>query len=94
MRAETSCQSRSKFGVSASSTALPGPAGAQPQPSRMTRRYEGMLAPARQIAMKDSSSSDAPPTSAPSTSGWREELRGVVRLDRAAVEHRDVEHAT
>src|SRR6266550_3044840 len=33
-------------------------------------RYEGMLAPARQIAMKDSRSSDAPPTSAPSTSGW------------------------
>src|SRR6266516_312455 len=33
-------------------------------------RYEGMFAPARQIAMKDSRSSDAPPTSAPSTSGW------------------------
>src|SRR3954471_15466470 len=31
--------------------------------------YELVLAPARQIAMKDSSSSDAPPTSAPSTSG-------------------------
>ena len=30
-------QSRSKTGVSASSTAFPGPAGAQPQPSRMTR---------------------------------------------------------
>src|SRR3954469_1533228 len=33
--------------------------------------YELVLAPARQIAMKDSSSSDAPPTSAPSTFGVR-----------------------
>ena len=31
--------------------------------------YELVLAAARQIAMKESSSSDAPPTSAPSTSG-------------------------
>ena len=31
--------------------------------------YELVFAAARQIAMKDSSSSDAPPTSAPSTSG-------------------------
>src|SRR6266545_4142717 len=40
-------------------------------------RYEGMFAPARQISMKDSSSSDAPPTSAPSTSGW---LRRIAAL--------------
>ena len=31
-----SAQRRSKTGVSASSTAFPGPGGAQPQPSRMT----------------------------------------------------------
>ena len=40
-------------------------------------RYEGMFAAARQIAMKDSSSSDAPPTSAPSTPGW---LRRIAAL--------------
>src|SRR5438309_2376170 len=39
-------------------------------PVQDDERYEGMFAPARQIAMKDSRSSDAPPTSAPSTSGW------------------------
>ena len=36
-----SAQSRSKTGVSASSTALPGPGGAQPQPSRMTSATSG-----------------------------------------------------
>ena len=39
--AGTSAQSRSKTGVSASSTALPGPGGAQPQPSRMTSVTRG-----------------------------------------------------
>ena len=37
--------SRSKFGVSASSTALPGPAGARPQPSRMTSATRGCSRP-------------------------------------------------
>ena len=52
-------------------------------------RYERVAA--RQIARKESTSSEAPPTSAPSTSGCAEQLGGVVRLDRAAVEHRHVE---
>ena len=38
-----SAQSRSNTGVSASSTALPGPGGAQPQPSRMTSATSGKL---------------------------------------------------
>src|SRR4051794_564517 len=37
-----SAQRRSKTGVSASSIAFPGPGGAQPQPSRMTRTTRGV----------------------------------------------------
>ena len=45
----------------------------------------------RHMAANESTSSEAPPTSAPSTAALREQLRGVLRLDRAAVEHRQVE---
>ena len=74
----------SNTGVSASEIALPGPSGAIPQPSRTTRthsvagsrrrtgrnRHQARVA-ASTIAANDSGSSEAPPTSAPSTSGWQ-----------------------
>ena len=75
-----SAQSPSNTGVSASATALPGPGGARPQPSRMTRqtRWTGGGATnglvtaraAATICAKSSGSRLAPPTSAPSMSGW------------------------
>ena len=42
-----SSQSRSNTGVSASATALPGPSGASPQPSRITRQTAGTVVTAR-----------------------------------------------
>ena len=54
-RADTARQSASNTGVSASSTAFPGPGGAIPQPSRMTRTT-GVTTPRRrrrQIASND-----------------------------------------
>ena len=72
-------QSSSKTGVSASSTALPGPGSARPQPSSTTRqtrgrrlrgRAEAHWPAAATICAKPSGSRLAPPTSAPSTSGW------------------------
>ncbi len=58
-------QSRSKTGVSASSTALPGPGRCAAPAVEDDERYE--VDAARQIAAKESGSSEAPPTRAPST---------------------------
>ena len=69
-------QRRSKTGVSASEIALPGPGGASPQPSRMTSASEGTggaghgYPAASTIAAKSAGSRLAPPTKAPSMSGW------------------------
>ena len=85
-----SAQSRSKTGVSASSTAFPGPGGAQPQPSRMTRTTGWRRSGTRrerfhvQRGAADERAVDAL---------LREQLLGVLGLDRAAVEHRHVEQA-
>ena len=75
-----------------------GPGSARPQPSRMTSASEGRTGPggprpvrrtghaASTIAAKSAGSRLAPPTRAPSMSGWPQQLGGVGRLDRAAVE--------
>ena len=88
-RVELSCAGSAPRGrrtpaCSASETALPGPAARAP--SRRGRRgpptgARPRLRPARRptIAAKVSGSSEAPPTSAPSTSGQREQLGGVLR---------------
>ncbi len=53
--------------------------------------HHAAAAAASQIAANDSTWSEAPPTSAPSTSGLRHQLGRVLGLHRAAVEHRPVE---
>ena len=68
-----SAQSRSKTGVSAIEIALPGPDSAMPQPSRMTSATEGTVGhypAASTIAANSAGSRLAPPTRAPSMSGW------------------------
>ena len=60
---------RSKTGVSASSIALPGPGRRDSPAVEDDERYEGIRAAVSHIALKESTSSDAPPTRAPSTSG-------------------------
>ena len=67
--AGTRAQSRSKTGVSASSTALPGPGRRAAPAVQDHERYERERCRRAQIAANDSTSSEAPPTSAPSTSG-------------------------
>ena len=69
--AEPSAASASRAGVRARLTALPGPGGAMPNPS-MTTRTSGPAGVTRRatIAAKPSGSRLAPPTSAPSMSGW------------------------
>ena len=86
--ADSAARGRRRPASSASETALPGPCGAIPQPSRTTRQTDGTVTPraASTMAAKSATSSEAPPTSAPSTSGSAEQLGGVVGLDRAAVE--------
>src|SRR5205085_2561241 len=49
---------------------VPGAGRRAPPAVEDDERYERVAAAARQIASKDSTSSDAPPTSAPSTSDW------------------------
>ena len=70
---------------------VPGPGRRAAPAVEDDERDDGIAAAARQIAVNDSSSSEAPPTSAPSTSVLREQLGGVLGLDRAAVEHGHVE---
>ena len=82
-------QSRSKTGVSASSTALPGPGGAIPQPSRMTSATRGSCGLAYGAEGVDVERCAADERSV--DVGLREQACGVVRLDRAAVQHRHVE---
>ena len=60
-------QSRSKTGVRASSTAFPGPRRRAAPAVEDDERYE--VDAARQIAAKESGSSEAPPTRAPSIEG-------------------------
>src|ERR1700749_3597761 len=86
-------QRRSKTGVSASETALPGPGGASPQPSRMTSASEGNkviawpsllggLDEGREALRAERRTADQGAVDV----GEGEELLRVPRLDRAAVE--------
>ena len=70
---------------------VPRPGRGAAPPVEDDERYERERAAASHIAANESMSSDAPPTSAPSMSGCGDQLRCVVGLDRAAVEHRPVE---
>ena len=74
-------QSASKTGVSASSTAFPGPGGASPQPSRMTRTtgLKRASAPARQIASNDGDVERRAADERAVHVRLRQERRGVVR---------------
>src|ERR1700749_4948986 len=81
-------QRRSKTGVSASETALPGPGGASPQPSRMTSATEGTkgamscgVDEGGEVLGIECRSADECAVDV----GQRQQLRGVGRLDRAAV---------
>ena len=77
-------------------------AGAAAEPVRLdlrhdeTRGAEGPAGPSRRASSavmmppKSAAFRDAPPTSAPSTFGDRENLGGVGRLDRPAIEHANV----
>ena len=81
-----SAQIRSNTGVSARSTALPGPGGARPHPSSTTSdRPARSSGAAATIARNGSASRLAPPMSAPSMSGWASSSRRVLRLHAAAV---------
>jgi hypothetical protein len=85
--------SPSKTGVSASSTALPGPGGASPQPSRTTRRAHGTAASSprgrhdrRERLGLERGAADERAVDV----GQREQLLGVLGLDAAAVEDADL----
>ena len=92
-------QRESHTGVRASEMALPGPAGADPQPSSITKAarrgspawglYRRHGATKRTIRAKESTLRLAPPTSTPSMSGSSHQLVDVVRPHTAAVEDPD-----
>src|SRR4051812_39232702 len=90
-----SSQRRSKTGVSASEIALPGPASASPQPSRMIRASDGtcgVIASARsldygrEVVRVERGAADEGAVDV----GQREQLLGVAGLDRAAIEDPDL----
>ena len=75
-------------------TAFPGPAGAQPQPSRMTSATSGRLTRPRKCSRKTRPREMPRRRGAPSTSGCAQKLCGILGLYRTAVEHGHVRAST